>query len=193
MKIIIALAIAAAFALCAVRTADARTGPRACTRAELRVLQIRIPRELQIRVTWDDSGAVPLDVTFRQVENLAAACRRVPGRWSYVGNDFLRSTRLIDRLYPGSWLGAWERACAPSEGGYGRWVPNGTGSGAGGWLQFMSGTFYGIIDDAFAHARARGVRPPRWAWSWHSPLGHALAGAEMILHGRRSEWTGATC
>lgn len=96
----------------------------------------------------------------------------------------------------GSSVAGWERSCSQpgSEGGWGRWVPNTGGSGAGGWLQFMSGTFYGVIDRAIASARSSGlpVVPPR-VRSWYSPLGQALAGAQMLADGRRGEWTGWGC
>lgn len=97
--------------------------------------------------------------------------------------------------YFGADVAAWERSCSQpsSEGGYGRWVPNGRGSGAGGWLQFMQGTFDGIIDEAIAAARSRGMVVPVSARSWYSPLGQALAGAEMLADGRRGEWSGWGC
>ena len=104
------------------------------------------------------------------------------------------AVELVGRFY-GPSLRAWLWSCsAPtSEGGHGRWVPNSQGSGAGGWLQFMSGTFYGVIDAAIADARQRGMRVPSSARSWYSPLGQALAGGEMLRQGRRGEWTGYGC
>lgn len=98
-------------------------------------------------------------------------------------------------LYYGSSLQAWLWSCSQprSEGGHGRWVPNSQGSGAGGWLQFMSGTFYGVIDAAIADARRRGMLVPSSARSWYSPLGQALAGGEMLRQGRRGEWQGYGC
>lgn len=93
------------------------------------------------------------------------------------------------------------RECPKSEGGLGAWVYIGHADHAvygpsttpGGWLQFMGGTFYGIIDRAIAEARARGMVVPATARSWFSPLGQALAGRTMIERGRRGEWTGGTC
>jgi len=109
------------------------------------------------------------------------------------------STWLDSVTYTGRYFGAdvaeWERSCSAqgSEGGWGSWVPNSLGSGAGGWLQFMSGTFYGIIDRGIADAKARGMPVPSSARSWYSPLGQAIAGAQMLLDGRRGEWTGSGC
>lgn len=101
---------------------------------------------------------------------------------------------LVGRFY-GPSLQAWLWSCSQphSEGGHGRWVPNTQGSGAGGWLQFMSGTFYGVIDAAIADARGRGMLVPRAARSWYSPLGQALAGVQMLAAGRRGEWQGYGC
>ena len=62
-------------------------------------------------------------------------------------------TRFVDRLWPGQWLGAWAYRCASSEGGHGGFVMNRQGSGAGGQLQFLSSTFYGIIGSAILEAR----------------------------------------
>lgn len=105
-------------------------------------------------------------------------------------STYLGAVSYVERYFgPQPFL----RSCPSGEGGYGRWVPNSGGSGAGGWLQFMSGTFYGIIDEAIASARARGMRVPASARSWYSPLGQALAGRQMVDDGRRGEWTGANC
>lgn len=121
-------------------------------------------------------------------------CRLVPTRYNRAERSFLWSTRFIERLWPGEHLGGWAWRCASSEGGHGRFLMNHSGSGAGGQLQFMSGTFYGIIGSAIAEARRAGARNlPASARYWGSPLGQALAGAAMIHHGRRGEWTGPSC
>lgn len=65
-----------------------------------------------------------------------------------------------------------------SEGGHGGWVPNRQGSGAGGWFQFMSGTYYAFSGEAFDKS---GV--PRIYNSWYSPLGQALTAALMFSKG----------
>ncbi len=183
------LTIAAAAIVCAivaVRSAEARPRAASCTLEELRVLEI-LPRIRDLHVVdgWVEVGAL--------ARARAKACRLVPGRWAWTNRSFPRSTRLVDRLYPGLYHGSWADRCASSEGGHGPWVPNRGGSGAGGWLQFMSGTFYGVIDEAIWRARSRGVRIPSYARSWYSPLGQAIAGSEMLFRGRRGEWSGYTC
>lgn len=155
-----------------------------CTAAELHALGLRLPRVQSL------DGWYAADHLQRALQ---IACPKVPARWLWINRSFNRATQLVDRLYPGSWHGAWARHCASSEGGHGHWVPNRGGSGAGGWLQFMSGTFWSVIDSAIRRARAHGVRVPAFARSWYSPLGQALAGSEMLYHGRRGEWSGRTC
>lgn len=112
---------------------------------------------------------------------------KTPATWT-------RSVELVRRFY-GDGSAGWLYSCASSEGGSHGWIPNAHGSGAGGWLQFMPGTFASVIDDGIRDARRRGMRP---AWgrsvrSWYSPLGQALAGLEMIRDGRVGEWDGARC
>lgn len=117
---------------------------------------------------------------------LAAAERALvswPAAVWYVGRFFGPERRR--------WL--WSCSLPRSEGGHGRWVPNSHGSGAGGWLQFMPGTFFGVIDAAIGEGRRRGMRVPVSARSWYSPLGQALAGMEMLAQGRRGEWQGYGC
>lgn len=113
--------------------------------------------------------------------------RRALASWPaavwYVGRFFGADQRR--------WL--WSCSAPRSEGGHGRWVRNTSGSGAGGWLQFMPGTFYGVIDRAIVEGRRRGMRVPAVARSWYSPLGQALAGVEMLRQGRRGEWAGYGC
>lgn len=84
-------------------------------------------------------------------------------------------------------------SCSASEGGHGRWVPNSQGSGVGGWLQFMPGTFWRMYGAAHADVTGRGFLIPRSAASWYSPLGQALAGAWGVMNGRRHEWAGHGC
>lgn len=119
-----------------------------------------------------------------QVRSMQAA-RESPATWQ-------AAVTVVGRYF-GQGVASWERSCSSSEGGSGRWVPNTAGSGAGGWLQFLSGTFYGVIDRAIASGRAHGMTIPASARSWYSPLGQALAGAQMLADGRRGEWTGWAC
>lgn len=187
MRTIALLGVIAAFALTATTVVTAGTVRSAgCTLAELEVLQL-LPniRSLPVHDGW-----VSLDAWNAAK---AKACRLVAPRFAWTNRSFPRSTRFVDRLYPGMGHGSWADACASSEGGHGSWVPNKQGSGAGGWMQFMSGTFYGVIDDGIRRARSVGVRIPSYARSWYSPLGQAIAASEMIWQGRRSEWTGYTC
>lgn len=95
--------------------------------------------------------------------------------------------------YFGQGIARWEWVCSSGEGGHGGFVMNYGGSGAGGWLQFMPGTFWGIIDRAIGSSRARGMIVPAAARDWGSPLGQAIAGAQMILDGRVREWTAPAC
>lgn len=104
---------------------------------------------------------------------------------------WLNAVEEVQRAYPGtSW---WLRSCSASEGGWGRWVPNSQGSGASGWLQFMSSTFWRMFGAAKADVQARGFIVPNSAASWYSPLGQALAGAWGYTNGRRHEWVGSGC
>lgn len=102
-----------------------------------------------------------------------------------------KSVLEVQRAYPGTQ--AWLLSCSASEGGWGRWVPNSQGSGVGGWLQFMPGTFAGFVRHAIEDVRARGFRVPESAWSWYSTLGQALAGGWGITHGMRHHWSGSGC
>lgn len=120
--------------------------------------------------------------------NGAAALRDASaGTW-------LAAVDVVGRIY-GPAIASWELSCSKqgSEGGWGAWVSNSRGSGAGGWLQFMKGTFDGVIAKAIADARARGWSVPASASSWYSPVGQALAGVEMLREGRRGEWSGYGC
>jgi hypothetical protein len=109
---------------------------------------------------------------------------------TYTG-DWYTAVRIVQRVWPGT--EGWLRSCSASEGGSGAFVMNRQGSGAGGWLQFMSGTFYGHIGAAVAEARSRGFDIPVMARSWGSPLGQAATGAYMYSHGMSYHWVGAGC
>lgn len=103
----------------------------------------------------------------------------------------MAAVAYVQRAWPGS--AGWLISCSSTEGGHGRWFPNTGGSGAGGWLQFMSGTFYGNVNTAFAYGRARGLSLPNAAKSWYSPLGQAATGADMLRRGQSGQWTGSGC
>lgn len=104
---------------------------------------------------------------------------------------WLKAITHVQKVYPGTY--DWLYSCSASEGAHGAWVPNRQGSGASGWLQFMSGTFYSFIERAAADARARGWIIPREAFDWYSPIGQALAGGWAITHGMRHHWSGSGC
>lgn len=105
--------------------------------------------------------------------------------------DWQWSVHEVQRAYPGT--ERWLLSCSASEGGHGRWKPNNQGSGVGGWMQFMPGTFTRMFWAAKADVEGRGFIVPSSAASWYSPLGQALAGAWGVTHGRSHEWAGAGC
>jgi hypothetical protein len=106
-------------------------------------------------------------------------------------SGYQRAVQEVQRAYPGT--SGWLLSCASSEGGWGRWVPNSQGSGAGGWLQFMESTFWRMFWAAKADVEGRGYLVPASAASWYSPLGQALAGAWGVTNGRSHEWAGHGC
>lgn len=105
--------------------------------------------------------------------------------------DWLTAVRVVQRVYPGS--SEWLISCSASEGGHGPWVSNRQGSGAGGWMQFLDGTFWRMYSAARVDATARGFRVPASAAAWDSPIGQALAGGWGWTNGRRGEWMGSGC
>jgi hypothetical protein len=108
-------------------------------------------------------------------------------------NDWQTAVRIVQRDWPGS--GSWLLACSSSEGGWGLWKSNTQGSGAGGWMQYMEGTFYGDLAGALALARQEHLpAPPRSADRWSSALGQAFAAGWAYFHSRSStKWTGSRC
>ncbi len=106
-------------------------------------------------------------------------------------NAWLRAVREVQSAYPGT--ESWLISCSASEGGHGRWVPNSQGSGVGGWLQFMPGTWAGFYRHAVADVTGHGFKVDPGSASWYSPLGQALAGAWGITHGMRHHWAGGGC
>lgn len=110
-----------------------------------------------------------------------------------LARDWLRAVLYVQRYFPGTQ--SWLLNCSTSEGGHGPWVPNKDNSGAGGWMQYMSGTFSSDYHSAVRYLAARGVRVPAWTNSWYSPLGQALAAgwARYTGHTPPGKWTGALC
>lgn len=97
-------------------------------------------------------------------------------------NDWQTAVQLVQRVYPGT--ADWLLYISRREGGHGGFVMNHQGSGAGGWMQFMSGTYYGYSDDAFADLARRGFIVDRRTNSWYHPLGQAITAAYMRYTGR---------
>lgn len=129
--------------------------------------------------------------------------------WNHRARDYLSAADFVGRfVFPGTrW---WLIACSSSEGGHGPWVWNSPApgrsyplsryptrpagsSGAGGWLQFKSGTFWGYADAAWDAALENGYRVPRAHKRWTDPVGQAIVGAYMLTLNQRHQWEGARC
>lgn len=101
--------------------------------------------------------------------------------------DWVTAVRIVQRIYPST--ESWLLSCSAGEGGHGGFVMNHQGSGASGWLQFMSGTFYGHAPSAFAHVRSLGfILPESLSIRIDSPMAQAITGAYMRTHGMSSHW-----
>jgi len=96
----------------------------------------------------------------------------IPPTW-----DWLSAVNLVQRIYPGT--KDWLLFISHREGGWGRFVMNSQGSGAGGWMQFMSSTYYAYNDRAFADARSRGFHLDSSVNSWQHPMGQAVTAGYM--------------
>ena len=97
-------------------------------------------------------------------------------------SDWQTAVRVAQRVYPGT--SDWLLYISRREGGHGGFVMNHQGSGAGGWMQFMSSTFYAYVDAALADTRSRGFVVPDGSRSWYSPMGQALTAGYMRFTGR---------
>lgn len=132
--------------------------------------------------------ALPVSIPYRtwvqaKWKTRAATCERSLLRRSIpLTNDWQTSVRLVQRIYPGT--SSWLLYISHREGGHGGFVMNHQGSGAGGWMQFMSSTYYAYNDAAFADARSRGFIVPSSANSWTHPLGQAITAGYMRFTGR---------
>lgn len=115
-----------------------------------------------------------------------------PAATLHATNDWQTAVRVVQAAYPGS--AGWLLACSSSEGGHGGWVPNRQGSGAGGWMQYMSATFWTDFAAASRDLGRRGISYPPSARSWYSPLGQAIAAGWAFGHARwGGKWTGRSC
>lgn len=119
-------------------------------------------------------------------------CREILDRTLQATADWGTAVSIVQRAYPGSsW---WLLSCSSSEGGHGGWVPNTAGSGAGGWMQYMEGTFEHDFGEALADLRERGFRVPASVHSWYQPLGQAVAAGWAYAHDRPyGKWVGGGC
>jgi len=96
-----------------------------------------------------------------------------------ANHDFHRASLVAHQIFPTiSTSRLWFRASV--EGGHGSWYCNHSGSGACGWFQFMSGTYYGRAAEAFQVAAKRGFLIPRRFNSWYSVLGQNITAAYMF-------------
>lgn len=136
--------------------------------------------------------ALPASVPYRRwtagvwksrADGCAAALKQ---RTIPTTGDWRTAVMLVQRIYPGT--ASWLLSCSSGEGGHGGFVMNHQGSGAGGWMQFLSSTFYAHYRQAFADARARGFVIDRVHESWYDPMGQALTAAYMRSHGMSSHW-----
>jgi hypothetical protein len=126
----------------------------------------------------------------------------------YTG-DWATAVQIVQRVWPGT--SSWLLSCSGGEGSHGGWVWNGGlpytaggpptsysggyrtapagSSGAGGWMQFMLGTFTGSLRAALADAWQRHLAvPARAARSWVSPLGQAFAAGWARFHHATGAW-----
>ena len=138
--------------------------------------------------------ALPNSIGYREWvsghwEALGASCERLrQTRVIPVTNDWQTAVNLVQRIFPGT--ARWLLSCSSGEGSWGGFEMNHQGSGAGGWLQFMAGTYYAHNGEAFGYAQSRGFIFNPSANSWYSPLGQALTGAYLATHGGLSNWYG---
>lgn len=110
-----------------------------------------------------------------------AACRATLRRSIPNTNDWVTAVAVVQRVYPGT--RDWLLFISKREGGYGQFVMNHQGSGAGGWMQFMASTFYAYNDRAYADVRRRGWRIDPRTNTWTDPLGQAVTAGYMRFVG----------
>lgn len=108
--------------------------------------------------------------------------RRLMFRTIPTTNDWRTAVRVTQRVFPGT--ESWLLYISDREGGWGPFVMNHQGSGAGGWMQFLASTFYGYNDAARQAVAARGFDVDPAVFEWHNPLGQALTAGYMRYTGR---------
>lgn len=146
--------------------------------------QLGVERSKRSVAPWQLSRSLPYRLwVVGKWRRLQAACGlRVQQRTIPATGDWLTAVDYVQRIYPGT--KDWLIYISHREGGWGRFVMNSQGSGAGGWLQFMSSTYYAYNDAAYADARRRGFILDEATNSWTNPLGQAVTGAYMRYTGR---------
>ena len=97
-------------------------------------------------------------------------------------NDWKTAVRLAQKVFPGT--EQWLLYISDREGGWGPFVMNHQGSGAGGWLQFMPSRSTPTTTTPRPPSQARGFTVDPKVWTWTHPLGQALTGAYMRYTGR---------
>lgn len=139
---------------------------------------LRAPNQPNCKaIPWTRSCRIARRVYVHHVTKLERLERTLPAT-----NDWRTSVRLAQRPFPGT--ESWLLFISDREGGYGPFVMNRQGSGAGGWMQFMASTFYAYVDDARAAVERRGFIVPANVWTWTHPLGQALTAGYMRYTGR---------
>lgn len=154
---------------------------------------IRAPRQEKCwDVPWQRSCTVAR-ASLRLHTALASIAETRLTREMPVTNDWRTAVRLAQRPFPGT--ESWLLYISHREGGYGGFVMNHQGSGAGGWMQFMASTFWAYADNPSARDDAK-----RWmkrhgyivddsVWQWTNPMGQALtAGWMRYTHRDGCHW-----
>jgi hypothetical protein len=137
--------------------------------------------------------ALPRSIAYRswaleQWQSKASSCRTLQKQRTIpTTNDWQTAVALVQRVYPGT--SGWLLYISDREGGHGGFVMNHQGSGAGGWMQFMSSTYYAHNDDAYADLRRRGFVVDSSTNSWTHPMGQAItAGYMRYTHQDGCHW-----
>jgi len=103
-------------------------------------------------------------------------------QYEAANRDFRLAAGVAHQIFPTITIERlWNRANV--EGGHGEWVWNRNGSNAGGWFQFMQGTYYGRSGAAFSAARRLGHIIPAKFNSFYSVLGQNVTAAYMFTLG----------
>ena len=148
---------------------------------------LKAPRQEKCKqVPWRHSCVIARKLVRLHSARVKTLKREMWYSLPYTG-DWRTAVSLAQRPYPGT--ADWLLFISHREGGYGPFVMNHQGSGAGGWMQFMAGTFYGYNDAAASDLRRRGFDIPSNVMVWTHPLGQALtAGYMRYYHKDGCHW-----